>query len=262
MKPLYYFRGAALAAGLLLSSLAHAQTRFGIGPSVGLNVSSASYSSAFHSYHTTWSTGAEGGVLAEASRQHLGLQMALLLSQKGFGIDDEQHSDDGRGNSSHSYTEARYRLNYLTIPLNAVYSLRADGQGIQVFAGGYLGVLLGGNYDRKDSHSTTFTGGIRGGSSTEAGAVVGGDYFPNNSSVYGFPDTKFYSRALDAGLQGGLGYRFGRALVQVTYSQGLRNLAADKEYGVGASRQILSSDLVYRNRVIQAALSYLMLPRH
>jgi hypothetical protein len=266
-----YRRGAALAAGLMLAVSARAQTHFSIGPSAGITVSTAPYRSASYTYHTTWSTGAEGGVLAVASREHMGLQMALLLSQKGFGIADERHSDDGRGNTSNIYLNARYRLNYLTLPLNVVYTLRADGQGFQVFAGGYLGMLLGGDYDRQDSYSytfpgstqggsSTFPGGIRGGSSTAAGPVAAGDYSPASSN--GYPDRSFYSRRFDVGMQGGLGYRLGRALLQVAYSQGLRNLAADKEYGFGASPQIMTTDLTYRNRMVQASLSYFLLSRH
>ncbi|MDB5270016.1 MAG: hypothetical protein JWP58_3056 [Hymenobacter sp.] len=259
MKHLYRSWGAALATGLMLSSPAQAQTHFSIGPSLGLNVSTAPFSHHTYTYRTTASVGVEAGVLAILSRRHAGLQAALLLSQKGFGIDDENHSDDGRGSVSDSYVKARYRLNYLTLPLNLMYFLRADGQGLQVFGGGYLGLLLGGDYDYKYSFSSHFPGGANGNGGATSGAVIPGDYFPNNSNIYGYSANNFYSRYFDAGLQGGLGYRFGRALAQVSYSWGLRNLAADVQYG-GPNRTISSSGVVYRNRAVQASFSYLLFP--
>lgn len=258
MKPASRTQSAALAVGLLLlSGRVQAQTHCSIGPSLGLNVSTASYRSSSHPYQTTASAGAEAGALAVFSRQHVGFQAALLFSQKGFGIDDATHSDNGQGSTSDSYVNARYRLNYLTLPLSVVYFLRADGQGLQVFGGGYLGLLLGGSYDHKNSYSARYPGGATGGSSTTAGAVVPGDYFPNSSNIYGYTSTDFYSRRVDAGLQGGLGYRFGRALAQVSYSGGLRNLAADVQYG-GSSGTISASGIVYRNRAVQASFSYLL----
>lgn len=262
MKYLYRIGYLILVAGLMLSNPGQAQTHVSIGPSLGLNVSTAPYQSAAHTYRTTARGGVEAGVLATASRRHVGLQAALLLAQKGFGIDDETHSNDGRGRGSDTYINARYRLNYLTLPLNVVYSLRADGQGLQVFAGGYLGLLLGGDYDYKYSYSAYSPGGATGGGATTSGAVIPGDYFPNSSNIYGYSSDAFYSRHFDAGLQGGLGYRFGRALAQVSYSWGLRNLAADVQYGYGSGQTISASGISYRNRVIQAAFSYLLFPLH
>ena len=168
----------------------------------------------------------------------------------------------GRGGASSSYLKATYRFNYLTLPLQVVDALRADGQGAQVFAGGYVGSLLGGNYDYQNSYSATYPGEATGGGSKKSGLVVWGDYFPNNSNIHGYADDGFYSRALDAGLQAGLGYRFGRALVQASYSHGLRNLAADLACGSGSNRQLIDSGVTYRNRAWQASFSYLFIPKN
>lgn len=61
-----------------------------------------------------------------------------------------------------------------------------------------------------------------------------------------------YARRFDAGIQGGLGYRLGPALVQATYSLGLRTIPA-KTFFNGVP--VTSSD--YYNRALQISLTYL-----
>jgi hypothetical protein len=70
----------------------------------------------------------------------------VLFSQKGYtssGISPAYVL--GNPPFPRSY-ELRLRLNYLTLPLNFAFTLRHDGQGLQAFAGPYLGLVVGGNH--------------------------------------------------------------------------------------------------------------------
>jgi hypothetical protein len=217
---------------LLLSSLslatfaAQAQTTFSIGPLASLNVAGAS-NTATTSTTITYRLGFEAGLQGVLQFRRLAVQPSLRFSQKGF------HRHYGYDLYS-SYTD--YRLNYLTLPLNVAYSLRADGQGLQVFAGPYVTLLLGGNYQLTSDERGPF-GGI---DSSE------GHIKPGSRDVYASPysaSTDRYCRRFDAGVQAGLGYRYGKLLVQADFAFGLNDL------------DLLSSSA--HNRTAQVSLAYL-----
>jgi hypothetical protein len=215
----------------LLSSLvgftAHAQ--FSLGPQVGLTV--AGKSSSQNSYTTSsYRPGFEVGVQGVFQLKHLALQPALRFVQKGL------HQRRALGTSVRTQD---YRLNYLVLPLNLAYSLRQDGQGLQVVAGPYAGLLLGGRY-----HST-YLDVLNGNDFSQQGQVRAGDYQPIPFSPTAAIDDQ-YTRRLDLGVQAGLGYRFGPLLAQAEFSFSLRDLAP-----------ILASAY---NRTAQVSLSYLFTP--
>jgi hypothetical protein len=129
------------------------------------------------------------------------------------------------------------RTDYLTLPLQLGYTQRADGQGMQVFAGPYAGLILGGHYTR----AATYSGGN---SSTYSGGVVA-EGKGNSSSDQPI-------RRWDAGFQAGVGYRHQQWLAQLDYSQGLLNADAERN---GTSSFYGSS--AYHNHVLQFSLAYL-----
>lgn len=133
-----------------------------------------------------------------------------------------------------------YRLNYLVLPLNLAYSLRQDGQGLQVVAGPYVGLLLGGR-----CHST-YLDVPNGNDFPQDGHVKAGDYQPIPFSPSA-PIDDPYTRRVDLGVQAGLGYRFSQFLAQAEFSFGLRDLAP-----------VLTSAY---NRTAQGSLSYLFTPK-
>ena len=237
----------------LLTATAQAQVRVSIGPRLGLNLAGAPYADDFRAvaYRTTTRTGLEAGLLATVGRGHWAVQPALVFSQKGFVIDDD-NTTSSNGQVNRVVTNNAYRFNYLTLPLNLAYAQGADGQGLQVFAGAYAGLLLGGSYRSDVSYSYRTPTSAGGGAVHRAGPVAGGDYYASS----GTSDPAFYSRRFDAGLQGGLGYCRGRALLQIGYSLGLRNLGAAYRYGSGPTAQVAPGPS-YRNRAFQAALTYL-----
>ncbi|RZK33318.1 MAG: PorT family protein [Hymenobacter sp.] len=211
---------------LLLSTVAHAQAAFSIGPQVGLNIAGATNTSP-DNITLTYRAGCEVGLQSVVQFGHLAVQPSLRFSQKGL----HRHYGYNFGN-----TETDYRVNYLSLPVNMAYSLRSDGLGIQVFAGPYLSLLLGGNYQFASSS---------GSSSSSEGKIKAGEYYAIPA-----PGTTTYDvllRRFDAGLQAGLGYRVGPVLAQVDFAFGLTDLAP-------------TFTSAY-NRTAQVSLSYLFTPK-
>ncbi|MDO7852300.1 porin family protein [Hymenobacter convexus] len=230
-----------LLAGLpvLLASRAQAQTSFSIGPRVGLNVATYHFPVKPIIGTIGYRPGFEAGLAANLGRGHFALQAAALYSQKGF---TQRYTADYRTSNNVSMgtvdAEFRNRLHYLTIPLSFAYTQGSDGQGAQVFAGPYLGVLLGGRYEttetpRDGSEPLTYGGAITPISGTAA-------------------DFAYHAQRFDVGLQAGLGYRYRSLLLQANYSLSLRSLAVGYSYN-----GVTSSNPVHYNRAFQGSLTYL-----
>jgi hypothetical protein len=213
---------------LLVASAAQAQTAFSIGPLVGLAVAGANPSSS-PDVTITYRTGLEAGVQSVLQVGHVAVQPSVRFTQKGL----HYHYGSGLYNK-----DTDYRLNYLTLPLSVAYSLRPDGQGLHVFAGPYIGLLLGGTYQERVVDRSGGGGGI---------SVTEGDIKPGDAYIVPPPGTTYYPlrcHRLDGGVQTGVGYRYGKLLVQASFSLGLRDLGPE-----------LAS---FHNRMAQASLSYLL----
>ncbi|MBO2007625.1 porin family protein [Hymenobacter negativus] len=229
-----------LTGSLLLTVLsAQAQVSFSIGPRLGLNVSTYHFSESNSAFRLKYRAGFEAGVMSSVGFGHWALQPALLYSQKGF---MESVSVDIRNSNNIPISSGEFqysnRLHYLTLPVNVAYTQHADGQGFQVFAGPYLGLLLGGRYE-----ST-----IVGTSATDSGKIT-----PVANDA---PDFGNFARRFDVGLQAGVGYRYQALLLQLNYSMGLRDIAARFDFYGGPF-----GNRAYYNRAFQASLSYLAGPR-
>jgi hypothetical protein len=243
------FLPALLGPALLLVAPAHAQRAFQVGPTGGLTLATAYFGE--ENATGDRSMPLRAGFLAGAtanwqSQGHWGVRLASLYVQQGYtqrytylysGVNVEQ-----------------VRLNYLRLPLQVSFSQRPGGQGIQAFAGPYAGVLLGGRY--------TFESSYPGSSYARSGRVVVADthqeaypiLFSSTSLV---PDSNYYSRRFDVGVQGGLGYRLGNALLQVGYTLGLRNLSTTTLYELGGTTTSWAGT-PYRTRSLEASLTYLL----
>jgi hypothetical protein len=235
------------AGGLLLKvNSVQAQLRYTIGPQVGLNVTTARFALDDFSQHTfsgstSYRAGFEAGLQATIELAHFQVQHAVLFSQKGYALRGLQYNVITTTGITPVPYELTCRLNYLTLPLNLAYTPRTDGQGMQVFAGPYLGLLLGGNYTFAVPIATTYV---------QSGQIRGGVH---PADFNGFTDQQYYSRRVDAGVQAGLGYRMGAILFQATYSLGLRNLApADYDRW-----RFLGTGPNYRSQALQASIAYL-----
>ncbi|WBO86738.1 porin family protein [Hymenobacter yonginensis] len=236
-----------LVAGALwlAAPTVHAQSTFRIGPKVGVNQSFGRFEYPGNDYLKVTNSsrnGAEVGVVGQLGLgTHWAVQPAVLYSQKGFAFEEDAYD------APYNYTyhgEYKFRFNYLAVPINMVYSLQQEGQGLQIFAGPYVGFLLGGKFN--SSQSGRYGSGASRGGSNE-GDVEAGDTYKNGA------DDPYVSQGLDVGLQGGLGYGFASGLqVQVGYSQSLRDLGAKYETG-RTSRE----PPTYRNHAFQFSLAYL-----
>lgn len=228
---------------LFIASISHAQVALSVGPSAGYNVATTNYQYATadgESYHVSAHSGLAIGIQAQASRGHVAVQPALLYSQKGFNL--VRTTMGGNGDQYTSTT--KYRLNYLTLPLNLVYTTGSTGQGFEASAGPYISALIGGNYQFSSELVATnahFT-------SEGEGKVIASSEYKSSSASY--PD--YASRRFDAGVQAGIGYRYQEFLAQVGYSLGLRNVGAAYRSGTG-----MSAAPTYHNRAFQVSLSYL-----
>lgn len=241
MKQLLFF----VAGACLLAGTAQAQATFHLGPYLGGNVSTAHFAD-----ETVSSTrrGFDAGVLGAFQFGHIAVQPAVLFAQRGF-TSKPTFYDSGFG----GLTQTSVRLHYLTLPLQVAYTQHPDGQGFQVSAGPYVSFLVGGKSVADYQYNAV---GLVQQESTVAAANV---HTTNISSSSQAPDYTFYSRRLDAGAQAGLGYRFGGALLQVSYSLGLRNVATTERYTVGNASPTYDTDNpAYRNRAFQVSLSYLL----
>jgi hypothetical protein len=229
--------------------VAQAQVRVSIGPKVGLNVTSANYKTDDRFATQTALTaepgfrpGFELGVLACLEWGHWQLQPAVLYSQKGFRLQGTQShtmSTDGVTPAPYVFTN---RLNYVTFPLTVAYTQHLQGQGLHLFAGPYLGVLLGGQY-RLTRPSTAYV-------AESTGAIMAKEYAPDFDP---FTDTTLRSQRLDAGFQVGMGYHYKATQLQLGYSMGLRNLAPSDF----AQRSAIGNGPHYENWAFQASLAYL-----
>jgi hypothetical protein len=232
---------AALWVGLPAPA-AHAQTRWSLGPRIGENLATARYedrNGALNHFRTTWVPRLETGLVASVGRPHLALQAGVLYAQKGFVLEGGNQQANGTAVGV-AHFRAAYALNYLTVPLQLVYSPQRDGQGFQAFGGGYVGRLLGGRVRYENFQ------GVVGGTGTFYQAelpVRAGDHYR--------ADGNFYAKRFDAGLQAGVGYRHAGGVLQLAYSVGLTNLGVDypmnpDPYGPH-----------YANRMLHASLTYL-----
>lgn len=231
-----------LASSFLLAATAHAQATFSFGPRVGLNVATVHFPEADGPTYTN-RTGFEAGLLGNVQFGHLALQPSLLFSQKGYQAAGSLPSFD----TPITYDE-QVRFNYLTVPLNLACTLGKAGQGVQVFAGPYVSLLLGGNYAQQ-AHVTPYLGGA------PYDVETSGKVKPANQ-VADFDNR--YGRRFDTGLQAGVGYRWGGLLLQASYSVGLRNL---RVRAYSAQNNYTYDGPAYYNRAFQASVSYLVSPK-
>ncbi len=233
------------ASACLVTTAVRAQVTFGIGPKVGYNLVNVRYRDAdAPDQRADYRSGLEAGVIASLGWGHFAVQPGVLYSQRGFVL----HQAGAFYNTPYlHHTSAR--LDYLMLPLNVAYTQHANGQGAQVFAGVYLGVLAGGYYQ---STVTSYYGPNQPPyESTTAGNVRVGD--PQQVSA-----SNLYGRRFDNGVQLGLGYRYHGLLAQASYSLGLRDVDTYNSSAYYIQNFASYNRPSYRNQAFQVSLAYLV----
>ena len=234
---------------LLAAASVHAQeVHVSTGLRVGLNLTTFRYPNenpfqnptapaGQNTVSSPYRPGLEVGFVGSINRGHFALQPALLYSQKGCHLDYDNGYPSINGYVAKP-ARFRARYNYLTLPLSLAYALRPDGEGLQVFAGPYVGLLLGGSYETEDLSATPVPTGRN-------------EVIPGNVED---GDGRIRSRRFDAGVQMGVGFRCRNLLAQLDYSMGLRNIAADfLSYG----QSVPEAQPAYHNRGFQGSIGYL-----
>ncbi|TGE26968.1 porin family protein [Hymenobacter metallicola] len=218
-----------LAAALLVAGATTAQAQVTFGPRVGLNLANISQDleDSDDEVDTKFLLAPQVGLTLNAQFGNLSIQPSLLFSQKGFKIEEEETS----GGASLKY-EVTQRMNYAEIPVNFVYTT-GETEGFQIFAGPYIGIGLGGKSKYK------LSGFIN----------EEGENKIKFANKYGDEDDTDYVRALDLGLNAGVGYKAGPVQAQLGYGLGFSNLIPNDEDDTEPKDKI-------KNRVIQLSLSY------
>lgn len=183
----------------------------------------------------------QAGLALDVSFGKLAFQPALLFSQKGERFDQQTYTGDFVGVFTN--TNGTTRTNWLEMPLNVVYTMHGD-HGIQVFAGPYVALGVGGH------QWGTTTSDVFGG-----GGTSGARDFDNQIG-YG-SDTN--NQRLDLGANFGIGYLLGPLQVQLGYSLGLRNLHRNNSPTIdpffSPYNYTYNSDAAY-NRALQLTATY------
>ncbi len=223
-----------LGTALVLSVGTAAQAQISFGPRIGANFADFGFRTESPLLpNVQMRLGAQVGVAANFGfGDNLALQPALLYSQKGYRVDLE-YTDNGR---TFTY-EDKQRLSYLEIPVNFVYTSGGD-EGLQVFAGPYVGFGLNGKSEEKSQtliNNTTVTTERE--ADTEFVDKVGND------------NKKDYFRRLDVGATFGVGYKTGPIQVQLGYGLGVSNLTPNDKDNKEPE------DTTY-NRNLQLTLTY------
>ncbi|GAB2954236.1 hypothetical protein GCM10027048_19490 [Hymenobacter coalescens] len=244
----YYF---ALSFAWLASASAYGQLRFEAGPQLGLHVGLGDYHHMGRTYDTKLALNGQAGAAVSLGWRHWGLQASGLFAQKGIRVDDDYQPDTRFTNMLYVRSRQRYRFDYLTVPVNLVYHLRADGQGLQVFGGGYVSRLLGGRFRYDDVNVMMWDG---------APLVYAGDGSRKVRAADVYEEDRergrLYVRPWDAGVQAGLGYRHQRLLVQLGYTRSLRDLGPTYPY-MGPNFRMEGPS--YKLRGLQLTATYLLL---
>ena len=222
-----------------LPHIAHAQHTFNIGPRIGLNASTVDYTKGLYNDEPSTRLGFEAGLMANRGigNGHVSLQGSLVYDRKPFLLTTQYYSP------GYSFIgKQQLRLDYLSLPLSVAYAQHVNGQGVQVFAGGYVAALLGGRV-----HNTGVT--------TDAGVVTTIELdSPVRPGREPQPGTAYFFKPFDAGVQAGLGYQYRTVLLQASYSLGLVDI------GVPYIAPITSPAPRYYTRALRFSLSYFLVP--
>ncbi|MCB2407264.1 porin family protein [Hymenobacter lucidus] len=214
-----------LAAALVVAGATSAQAQITFGPRVGLNVANvATDLPGSIEIDTKTIFAPQIGLTLNAQFGNLSVQPSLLFSQKGYKIEEDE--DD------YSY-KATARLSYAEIPVNLVYTTGGT-EGFQVFAGPYAGFGIGGKAKFEEDDN---------------GQKSSGEDKIKFASKEGDADKTEYYRALDFGLNAGVGYKAGALQAQLGYGLGLSNLVPNDEDDKDPEYKL-------KNRVFHLSISY------
>lgn len=211
-------RKILLTVFVLTLFLTNAFGQVSIAPKVGLNLANIGGDEV---EDAKMKMGLQIGVITDiAFGEAISLQTGLMFSQKGYQQDIEGFTEE---------YNMKLKVNYLEIPINAVYGLQLGGNELQFLAGPYVGIGLFGKAT----------------SDADGSEDVDIQFVNDNADV---DDDKFGIKRFDVGLNVGAGYKINNIQIQANYGLGLSNLAPDMDGE--------SPDDKVSNRVFQISVAY------
>lgn len=216
-------------AAIVLATQANSQIKFGVKGGVNIATVSTNWQGDFAEDEPNLKStfGYHIGAISDISfTDKLGFQPALLLSIKGAKEDETGYTDITR-------------FTYLELPLNARYNVT---ESFSVLAGPYLGYGLGGKNTYKEDGEQEEKTDIKFGS-----GEIDFDTFDSSEEIH--------ARALDFGINLGVGYTVSKIVIGANYGMGLSNIfpTITNVPGYGT---IDSDDMKNSNRVISLSVSY------
>jgi hypothetical protein len=217
------------------------QAQFQIGPKVGMNLANCNFSleDGDNEPDTKMRLSYAVGIgIDYGFSDAFSIQSGLMYTSKGYSDDLEEGLEDGAEVDGY----ARYILNFIELPINAVFKM----SGFQVYVGPYVAYGLGGKY--KWDYTYTYMG-IEESDDGEIkiksfmGEVEDADLEEDETAVY----------ALDYGLNLGLGYQFDKVLINAGYSIGFSNMIP--KYADSPDYRDKNK---FTNRVITFSLAYMI----
>jgi len=224
---------------------AQAQVKFGIKAGVNLANISQNYEDSDDEINTKSRLALNLGVTVDyAISEKVSFQSGLSFSGKGFALNLKEPYDGYETEGVKGYS--RLALNYLEIPVNVAYKIK----DFQIYAGPYLAVGISGK--SKYDYSITYDYGSESYTFEDEGSY---DYKPvfGEVSAADFSDDSEPFRALDYGLNLGVGYDVGPVVLSLGYSLGLGNITPKYE---GSTAD--PSDFKFSNRVLNVSVTYFL----
>lgn len=225
---------------------AQAQVKFGIKGGVNLANVSQNYEDSDDEINTKSRLALNLGVTVDyAISEEVSLQSGLLFSGKGFALNLKEPYD---GYEVEGIIKGynRLALNYIEIPVNVAYKIK----DFQIYAGPYLAVGISG--ENKYDYSLTNTDGVNTYTFSDRGDYTYKPIF-GEANAADFSDDSEPFRALDYGLNLGVGYDVGPVVVSLGYSLGLGNITPKYE---GSTAD--PSDSKLSNRVLNVSVTYFL----
>ena len=196
---------------LIVTTQTFAQVKFGV--KAGLNLSNMTQKDDTHTYSNNYKmkTGFHFGVTAEFPiSESFSFEPGMLYSSKGY---TEKETD----------YKVTAGVNYLEIPMNAIYKINLGGTMMLISAGPYLGFALSGKYK---------------------GTERGHD-FDESINIGNNEDTDDI-KALDYGLNIGVGAEIKQITIGLQYGLGLANISSYTGEGSRASNKVIGISVGYK----------------
>lgn len=221
---------------------AQAQVKFGVKAGVNLNNIAQNFDDSDLEMETKMRLAYHVGVVADLGISEMfSIQPGVLFSSKGYSVDLEEHLNLPNDAEVEGYN--RISLNYVEIPVNAVIRI----SGLEIFAGPYVGIGIGGK--QKWDYTVTVAG-----ADEEVSDDMKIKAFFGEVGEGDLDDDEGAYRALDYGVNFGLGYGVGPVVISAGYSLGLGNLTPEMD--TGDMGEFDPADFKQSNRVITVSAAF------